>query len=190
MAVLKIQLGDLCELLDVDQREVRYILEQGHVPKGVEENPKTGNWREFGPDHAFWLAIVVKLKQAGMKMPLAAQIADVVKQGMLRMSQNLSWDPTFLPMRGWFETDHQHFVDIGDLEFIRLVTDANPSHEGLYEFPWQPIARRGIFDTEFRPFVVHLIDITHIASLLAEVKGWKCPRRTPHTGLSPSKKSN
>ena len=72
-----IQLKEFCRLFRVEDRQVRYILEAGHVPDGVRRAPSTGNRREFDPGQAFWLAIVVKLKQVGLKTPLAAEVADV-----------------------------------------------------------------------------------------------------------------
>ena len=47
------------------------MLEQGHVPSGVQEAPDSGNYRQFGPGQAFWLGMVLKLKQAELKTPLA-----------------------------------------------------------------------------------------------------------------------
>ena len=74
------------------------MLEQGYVPKGVDISPNTGNRLEFGPGAAFWLAIVIKLKQAGMTTPLAAEVAERVVFGLRTLTQNLGWDWTFLPM--------------------------------------------------------------------------------------------
>ena len=172
-----IQLSEVCRLLDVDYREVRYILEEGHVPKGVAERPSTGNRREFAPEQAFWLGIVLKLKQAGVKTPLSAKIADAVVAGLRTLTQNLCWDPTFLPMKGWFETDHQYFLDVADRQYMRLVTDSNPSRQGLYEFPWEPISGRGQRRQDLVPFVFVRMNITQIASVFARVDGWKCPDR-------------
>ena len=179
MATPTIKLKDFCQLLEIEDRDVRYILEQGHVPKGVAERPMTGNHREFGPDQAFWLAIVLKLKHTGLKTPLAARVADFAARAVRATTQNLSWDRTFLPMTGWFESDHQYFVDVGDLTFIRLVTDAYPSREGLYAFPWSPVEGRRKPDKIWTPFVILRLDITQIAKVLGKVDGWICPHRRP-----------
>jgi len=171
-----IQLKDFCKLFSFEDRQVRFVLEQGFVPKGVAPRPSTGNRREFGPRQAFWLAIVLQLKNNGMKTPVASKIADMASEGVRFVAQNLSWDWTFLPIEGRFETDYQYFFDIGDLKYIRLVTDANPSHEGLYEFPWQPVTGRSQV-RDFKPCVILRLDVTHVARVLAKIDGWSCPHR-------------
>src|SRR5258708_2564978 len=119
-----IQLKDFCELFGFEDRQARFVLEQGFVPKGVAERPSTGNRREFGPKHAYWLAMVLQLKNNGIKPPAAGKVADMASEGVRYITQNLSWDRTFRPFQGWFETEHEYFVDIGDLKYIRLLTDA------------------------------------------------------------------
>ena len=94
-----------CALFGFDNRETRYVLEQGHVPKGVEQSPNTGHHRQFGPGHSFWLAIVLKLKQAGVKTPVAADVADYTNRAIQAVTQNLVWDMPFLPAEGYFDTD-------------------------------------------------------------------------------------
>jgi hypothetical protein len=176
-----IQLKDFCKLFSFEDRQVRFVLEQGFVPEGVAQHPSTGNRREFGPRQAFWLAIVLQLKNNGIKTPTASRLANAASEGVRIVAQNLSWDWTFLPIEGWFETDHQYLLDIGDLKYIRLVTDANPSIQGLYEFPWQPIrSRTQIFD--LKPFVILRLDLTRIARVLAKVDGWFCPHRHDQSG--------
>ena len=87
-----IQLKEFCKLFEVHDREVRYILESGHVPYPVLQMPSTGNRREFKPDHAFWLAIVLKLKHCGIKTPLAAESANYSTAALRGVTQNLGWD--------------------------------------------------------------------------------------------------
>jgi hypothetical protein len=161
-----IQLGEFCRRLNDTDRQVRYILEQGFVPRGVPEAPSTGNHRQFEPGHAFWLAMVVKLKQSGVKTPLAARIADRAMDELRRVTQNLSWEWSFDPRAGRFDTVHQYFVEVGDLKLIRFVTDANPSKDGLYFFPWFPITGRRKPVEEPQPFVVLRLDLTRIAKTL------------------------
>ena len=161
-----IQLGELCRRLNVTDRRVRYILEQGFVPRGVPEAPSTGNHRQFEPGHAFWLAMVVKLKQSGVKTPLAAEIADRATEGLRTVTQNLSWEWSFDPRAGRFDTVHQYFVEVGDLKLIRFVTDANPSEEGLHFFPWFPITGRRKPIEAPQLFVVLRLDLTQIAKAL------------------------
>jgi hypothetical protein len=174
---ITIQLKDFCRLFAFEDRQVRFVLEQGFVPKGVAHSPCTGNRREFGPAHAFWLAITVLLRSNGLKTSTAAEMASKVSEGLRVVTQNLNWDWTFLPLQGWFETDHNYFLEIGDVKYIRLLTDACPSHDGLYEFPWQPVGSRTQIHG-LKPFVTLRLDLTEIARVLAKVDGWACPHRS------------
>ncbi len=54
---------EFCRLFEFDERQVRFVLEQGFVPKGIEKTPSTGDRREFGPRQAFCLAITVLLSR-------------------------------------------------------------------------------------------------------------------------------
>jgi hypothetical protein len=172
-----IRLKDFCQLFEVEDREVRYILEEGYVPKGVADHPNTGNHREFGPESALWLAVVVKLKQSGLKTPFSAKVADFAVRGLRTVTQNLSWDPSFHPMDGWFDTRHEYFLDVGDLNYIRMATNANPSSDELYEFDWSPIKGRHRVDRKFAPFVIFRVDLTQIARVLSKVEGWSRARQ-------------
>ena len=87
-----IQLKEFCRLFEFDERQVRFVLEQGFVPKGVEKTPSTGNRREFGPRQAFCLAITVLLKSAGLKTPTAAEIAETALRDCGISPQNFNWD--------------------------------------------------------------------------------------------------
>jgi len=175
-----IQLKDFCRLFKFQDRQVRFVLERGFVPKGVASHPTTGNRREFGPSHAFWLAIALQLKLNGIKTPIAAKIADITTENLRILTQNHSWDWTFLPMKGWFETDHQYYLDLGDLRFVRIVTDANPSVDGLHELEWVPVVGRGRIGNH-SPFVIFRVDLTKIAKVLSQVEGWVCPHRHGRT---------
>src|SRR5258708_25702402 len=112
------RIGELAERLKVPYREVRYVLEQGILPKGVKKTPGRGDHRELDSTQAFWLAIVLELKQNGINAPLAGKIADYAEQGVRGIAANLSWEPSFNPFRGQFETEEQWFVDIGDLTYV------------------------------------------------------------------------
>lgn len=158
------QLGELCRRLDVPLRHGRYVLEQGIVPKGVEESPDRGNHRQLGAGQAFWLGIVLKLKEAGLKTPLARQVADFAEEGLRGITQNLNWEWPFHPFQGQLWTEQQWYIDVGDLRYIRIVTDTNPSHEGLYEFPWSIVGKRKT--AEVRPIVILRLDVAGLARLL------------------------
>lgn len=167
-----IQLRDFCALLGIQDRQVRYFLERGFVPPGVEESPSTGNRREFGPGPAFWLAIAVLLRQNAIKASVAAEIAGLATEGVRMIAQNLSWDPGFLPLSGYFQTEHEYFLDVGDLSYVRIITSANPSHRGLYQFGWKRLHGRSQVSLAITPFVTVRLDLREIARLLGRVDGW------------------
>jgi hypothetical protein len=169
-----IQLSEFCALFGFANREARYVLERGHVPNGVEQSPNTGHHRQFGPGHSFWLAIVLKLKQAGVKTPVAADVADYTNRALHAVTQNLVWDMPFLPAEGYFDTKNQYFVDVGDSQFMRLVTDSCPSQEGLYEFDWLTIKGKPTKIMTIKPFVIVRVDLSRIAKVLAHIQGWSC----------------
>jgi hypothetical protein len=158
-------LGELCRRLDVPYRAARYILEEGLLPEGVDPDPDRGNHRRLSPAQAFWLGIVLKLKLSAIKTPLAAQIADFAKRVVRGVSRNENWDPRFSPFDGDLETEYRWLIDVGDLRYIRLVTDACPSKEGLFEFPWSHVGRVATAK-DADPTVLIRVDIGRIARLL------------------------
>lgn len=159
------QVGELCARLDISYRHGRYVLEQGIMPKGVDEAPTRGHHRQLSPGQAFWLGIVLKLKDSGVQAPLAGQIADYAREALQTITQSLGWEPTFEPFGGHFDTRQRWFVDVGDLRYIRLVTDANPSRRGrLDEFAWFPLGNGRTVDA--RPVVIMRLDIVRLAQLL------------------------
>src|SRR3954467_11549557 len=162
-----IKLRHFCDLFGFEQREVRFVLEQGFVPAGVERSPSTGNRREFAPASAFWLAIVVLLRRNGLKTSVAAHISDAATDGVRFITQNLSWDHTFLPLKGWFETDYEYTLEIGDRQYMRMVTTSCPSQEGRpYEFDWATIGRRNPIKA-VKPMVILRLDLTEISRVLS-----------------------
>jgi hypothetical protein len=173
--VTPIKFGEFCKRVGADERAVRYVLERGFVPDGVKKTPATGNHRTFDPGQAFWLAMVLKLMDSGVKTPLAALMADYAEEALRGVTQNLSWDWRFLPAKGWFDTEHLYFVEVGDLKYVRLVTDACPSKETLYEFDWHPVEGRREPVENAEPFVTIRLDLTRIARVFRDVPGWICP---------------
>lgn len=162
-----LQLGELCACLKVRERDVRYVLEQGHVPEGVEAAPASGHHRQFGPRAAFYLALVLKLKGIGIKTPLAAKIADYAHGALRTVTQNLMWDWQFLPSRGRFDTDHQYCVEVGDLQAIRFLTNASPTRGARFEtFDWQDVKHPGQTMANVNPCVIIRLDLTQIAKEL------------------------
>jgi hypothetical protein len=160
-----IQLGELCRRLDVPYRQARYVLEEGLLPEGVDPEPDRGNHRQLNSAQAFWLGIVLKLKLSAVRTSLAARIADFAKHAVRGATHNLNWESTFAPFAGRFDTEHRWCVDVGDLRYIRLATDANPSVDGLFEFPWLHVDRYTPAP-EAAPAVLIRVDIARIARLL------------------------
>jgi len=93
------------------------------------------------------------------------QIADFAKEGVRGIAANLNWDYRFNPFIGQFETEFQWYVDIGDLTYVRIVTAANPSHQGLYELPWSQLGHRKTVEAA-KPIVIIRVDLTKLAALL------------------------
>ena len=160
-----LKLKELCQRLAVDYDQARYTLARGMLPKAIAAlEPGRGNHRVFDASQAFYLAVCLKLKEAGVNTTLAAQIADWSRK-VQGISQNLGWDHEFAPFAGKFETTHQWYLDVGDARFVRLVTDANPSQEGLAVMPWTEMATRKLCKAA-RPAVVFRVDIGLVAEQL------------------------
>jgi hypothetical protein len=77
----------------------------------------------------------------------------------------LGWDWRFSPFHGAFDTEHSWFIEVGDQTYIRFVTDANPSKQGLDEMPWVDMSTRqkarGV-----SPIVSVRVDLSALARLL------------------------
>ena len=159
------KLGDFCDRLGVPYRDARYVLERGVLPDGVSADPGRGEHRDLDPAQAFWLGIVLKLKASGVKVPIAARVADFARDGVRGVAGNLNWEYGFNPFLGRLDTANRWYVDIGDLTSVRIATTANPSYDGLYEFPWSVIGSRRA-DPHAAPVVVIRLDLARLAALL------------------------
>lgn len=162
----QLQIAELARRLDVPYRHVRYVLEQGILPKGVSENPGRGEHRVLSSQQAFWLAMVLVLKENGINAPLAGEIARHAQRAIPGAAANASWDPFFNPWQGRFDTQHEWYFDIGDLRYMRLATTAYPSSEGLHEAMWSTIARSPRPAREAKPLVVIRVDIAQLGRRL------------------------
>ena len=160
------RVGELVERLQVPYRDVRYVLEQGVLPPGVEESPGRGEHRDLDAAQSFWLAIVLMLKRNGVRVPDAQRIADFARQGIRGITQNANWEYTFEPFLGRLETENQWYLDIGDLQYIRVATTANPSIQGFDVFPWVVIATRKQAPTA-TPIVTLRLDLSALARMMA-----------------------
>jgi hypothetical protein len=161
------KVGELCRRLSIPYRHVRYVLEEGVLPKGVEESPERGNHRDLRPEQAFWLGMVLRLKQSGVKTPLAAQMADFARSAMQGIAQ-LNWEYTFSPFNGRLETCNQWWVEVGDLRYIRLATTACPTREGsIHNFGWFPLKGKRK-RANVTPVVTIRVDLAELARLLRD----------------------
>jgi DNA-binding transcriptional MerR regulator len=162
------KVGELAKRLGVQYRHVRYLLEEGFLPAGVNDAPGRGEHRDLTPVQAFWVGFVLSLKTAGVNTPRAAEIAELANRGVRSASKNLSWDNRFDPFKGEFETTYRWYVDVGDMCYIRVATTANPSRSGrLEETDWTEIgskaAARGA-----EPLVILRVDVSQLAKRLSE----------------------
>ena len=159
--------GELAERLGAKYRDVRYVLEQGVVPAGVDESPGRGEHRDLTTAQAFWLAIVLSLKSNGVRTPLAGAIADYTRNVVQAVAQNLPWDREFDPFRGLMTTEFDWFVECGDLRYVRAVTNAIPKIGGrLDPAGWTSIATKRLVK-DAAPIVIIRIDLGRLASRLA-----------------------
>jgi hypothetical protein len=159
------RVSELSERLAVGYRDVRYVLEQGILPAGVDDSPGRGVHRDLSPAQAFWLAVVLVLKQTGIKVPVAGRVADFAKRAVKGAARNANWDYPFDPFAGEFDTDHEWWVDVGDLRHVRLVTTSNPSVRGPFAFDWVDMETNRAAK-EFAPTVMVRVDVTRLARQL------------------------
>jgi len=161
------QIGELSERLDVPYRLVRYALERGHADRWIEQYPGRGHHRDLGGGEAFALGLLLKLKQVGMRTPVAERVVGLVEEGVRTVARALCWDPGFRPFAGNLETRHRWTAEVGDFKAIRLATDANPSGGGkMTEFDWSMVGKRSKNFSDFKPCVSIKIDLTRLAAML------------------------
>ncbi len=159
------QIGELTRRIGVSNRHARYVLERGFLPPGLDEHPGSGEHRRLDAKQTFWLGLLLVLKSNGLRLPLAAKIAEDVRLTMRIITGNLNWEGDFNPFLGRFHTRYDWFVDIADLRYCRIVTNANPSqHKKMTEFPWAEIGTRKPID--LHPFMFLRIDLRKLAEAL------------------------
>lgn len=145
------------------------MLEQGYVPKGISSSPRSGHHRQFGPGEAFWLSMVLKLKENGMPVPMSADVANFAERALQMVTHSLNWDWKFAPRKGQFDTQRQYFVDVGDRAYVRFVCNANPSLGGELEcLEWHRVIDWNQVKGDFAPYLVLRLDLTLIARRLAD----------------------
>ena len=151
----------------MNYRDARYVLAHGMVPEGVKTDPGRGKHRVFGDREAFWLAIVLKLKAAGIKPKLAAEMASWSERvrGFAVIS---GWDALFSPFDGRLVTENQWCLEVGDAKFVRLLSDATPGHEELLDVSgWVNMKSRKLCK-DVEPTVTVRIDLSRLARQLTD----------------------
>jgi hypothetical protein len=163
-----LKLKEICERLGVDYDEARYTLAQGALPEGVTADPGKGNHRVFEPSQAFTLAIILKLKAVGISTAVAKNSAEWSWVAQ-RMAVNLGYDVPFAPFDGKLQSEKEWYLEVGDLRYARIVTNANPSKTG-YDIPsWVDMTNHRI-EKRARAAIIFRIDLVRIAELLAGPK--------------------
>ena len=153
------KVGELCERLDVSYRDARYVLEEGILPKGVDENPGKGDHRDLTNDQAFWLAIVLLLKQNGVKPLIAGKIASYASSLMQYTGPDKLGYDVFEPADGLFNTGLEWYLDIGDLRSYRMETISTLGKNKFPEIePWRDFETHELAQNN-RPLVIIRIDI-------------------------------
>lgn len=165
---LELKLQDFCDRIGASYRDARYALAHGMVPTGIDREPGRGKHRVFNYRQAFWLAIVLKCKAAGIKPKLATEIANWSRR-VSGYAQNLGWDWQFSPFLDNFVTDRQWYLDVGDARFARIVTDANPSRKGLHDESGWVEMKTGKLRKDAEPTVVVRIDLSLLGGQLQGV---------------------
>ena len=159
------RVAELAERLQVSYRDVRYVLEQGILPRGVVKSPGRGEHRDLSNEQAFWLAIVLLLKRIGLQTPIAGEIADLTRDSVRWFTQNLGAEHTFQPFTGQFETENEWSVEIGDRQYYRIVSTADHGFGGPNAWPWTDLRKRREAKNA-TPLVVVRLDLARLARLM------------------------
>lgn len=158
-------LGELCDRLHVPYRQARYVLEEDILPPGVNPAPERGNHRQLTAEQAFWLGVVLKLKEAGVKTPLAATMASVTA-GIFGKVDLHKYDADFEPFRGRLHARLNWYAELGDLRFIRLRAEREKPWEVVFDGTWFPIDGRNAREKP-NPVVRIQVDLSEIGRLLS-----------------------
>lgn len=162
-----LQIGEVCRRLDVPYQHAKYILERGYLPVGAEAEPGHGHHRKLTIGQATWLAIILKLKVSGVRVPQAALVADFAREAVRAVGQQMSLDANFIPFEGRLGTDRQWFIDFGDMKYIRLVTYAFATKEKVSKLGgWSTLKEPFRMDALAAPSVVFRVDLTRITQML------------------------
>lgn len=162
---LELKLCDFCDRIGVKYRDARYALAHGMVPEGIDEYPGRGNHRVFNYRQAFWLAILLKLKAAGIERSLAAEMASWAER-VKGYAVNLGYDGKFSPFDGKYVTKNKWYLEVGDKKFVRILTDANPSRKGVVDISGWVHMKSGNLQQDAAPTVTVRIDLAQLSNQL------------------------
>jgi len=160
-----LKLKEICRRLDVDYDDARYLLAKGALPDGIAADPGKGNHRIFEDRQAFMLAIILKLRAAGVSTAVAKDVAEWSRH-VQGMAVNLGWDWNFAPFAGKLHSEKEWYLDVGDKKYARIVTNAQPSKDGYEITPWVDMTNHRKAKSA-RPAIIFRVDIVRIAELLA-----------------------
>ena len=162
---VELKLRDFCDRIGVKYRDARYALAHGMVPNGIHAEPGRGKHRVFNYQQAFWLAILLKLKSAGIQPKLAAEMATWA-QRVKGFAVNAGWDWRFSPFDGNYATEKQWFLEVGDGQLVGIMTDAFPDREEVVDVSgWVHMETRKR-KKDANPTVIVRIDLSLLANRL------------------------
>ena len=170
---LELKLREFCNRVGANYRDARYALAHGMVPSGVRDDPGRGKHRVFNYHQAFWLAILLKLKAAGIQPKLAAEIATWGER-VKGFAVHSMYDWRFSPFDGKYETDKQWFLEVGDGQFVRIMTDADPSRRGIVDVSGWVHMDAQTLRKDAKPTVIIRVDLSRLANQLrgkSEIQG-------------------
>ena len=159
------KLQELCDRIGVPYRDARYALDRGILPKGIEADPGRGRHRLFDASQAFHLAMVLKLKAAGVHTPMAGEMAQWATR-IKGIAVNAGWDHQFSPFDGRLATENKWVLEVGDGRYVRFGTDANPSHQGMDFSGWTDMSTKKAADCA--PVVTIRVDVSELAKCFIE----------------------
>ncbi len=162
---IELKLREFCSRIGANYRDARYALAHGMVPNGMRDEPGRGKHRVFNYRQAFWLAILLKLKAAGVQPRLAAEMA-TWSERVKGFAVNATYDWRFSPFDGKYETDQQWFLEVGDGQFVRIMTDSHPSRQGIVDVSGWVHMDAQTLRKDAKPTVIIRIDLSRLANQL------------------------
>jgi hypothetical protein len=159
------QLGEFCRRLGVPYRQARYVLEREILPPGVDRNPDRGHHRQLTPAQAFHLGMVLKLKASKITAPIAGMIASVTA-GTFSKVDVRKYDPHFAPFEGALRARLTWYVELGDLNFLRIIGEQDDPPKLVFPGAWMPMNVHKQPPKDFVPVVRIRVDLTRLAQML------------------------